>query len=351
YKGVGNVGVHIAHLWTSSGTLLASATFSTETPTGWQSVTFPAPVSIAAGTVYIASYYAPAGHYSDDDGGLALEVDSWPLHALPDQSGAPNGVYGYGQNGTFPAIPWFSSNYWVDVVFVPARVVGRYIFYNDSAFDGNDPAANVSDDGAIAPDKRALLPESGLASAANYTGYSKGINGIMVDMTGLPGALTASDFSFQVSAGGSRTQWIAAPTPSAIVTRKGGGIHQSDRIEITWPGGAIRNQWLQVTVDANQDTGLLVPDVFYFGNLIGQSGDPGAAGLFTVTLADESAARSDPHSYLNPASITDPADYNKDGRVDALDQLIARYSMGSGSQLVDMGSVIFNREIFYNDSA
>ena len=37
-------------------------------------------------------------------------------------------------------------------------VTGRYIFYNNSAFDGNTTAADPQDDNAIAPDKSALLP-------------------------------------------------------------------------------------------------------------------------------------------------------------------------------------------------
>ena len=43
------------------GTLLASATFSNETASGWQQVNFSSPVSITAGTTYIASYEAPVG--------------------------------------------------------------------------------------------------------------------------------------------------------------------------------------------------------------------------------------------------------------------------------------------------
>src|SRR5678809_602144 len=39
----------------------------------------------------------------------------------------------------------------------PAIVVARHVFYNHSAFDGSDADANAADDGAIAPDKNALL--------------------------------------------------------------------------------------------------------------------------------------------------------------------------------------------------
>ena len=43
------------------GTLLASATFAGETASGWQQVSFPSPVPVAAGTTYVASYHTNAG--------------------------------------------------------------------------------------------------------------------------------------------------------------------------------------------------------------------------------------------------------------------------------------------------
>ena len=41
YKGAGNTGTHVGHLWTATGTLLATATFAGETATGWQHVDVP----------------------------------------------------------------------------------------------------------------------------------------------------------------------------------------------------------------------------------------------------------------------------------------------------------------------
>ena len=40
YKGIGDTGTHVGSLWTSDGTLLASATFTNESASGWQYVTF-----------------------------------------------------------------------------------------------------------------------------------------------------------------------------------------------------------------------------------------------------------------------------------------------------------------------
>ena len=69
---------------------------------GWQTVTFASPVSVTAGTTYVASYFAPSGHYSVTSSGLATAVDNPPLHALADSTSA-NGVYAYSATSTFPS--------------------------------------------------------------------------------------------------------------------------------------------------------------------------------------------------------------------------------------------------------
>jgi hypothetical protein len=119
YKGIGNTGTHVGNLWSSTGTLLASASFSGETATGWQQVLFPSPVAITANTVYVASYHTNVGHYSDDQNYFATSgVDNPPLHALADGGVSDgNGVYAYGAASAFPNLTWNTSNYWVDVVF------------------------------------------------------------------------------------------------------------------------------------------------------------------------------------------------------------------------------------------
>ena len=118
YKGSGNTGTHVGNLWTSAGSLMASATFSGETASGWQQVNFATPVSITANTVYVASYHTNVGHYSDDQNYFATSgIDSPPLHALANGVSGGNGVYAYGTGSAFPNLTWNTSNYWVDVVF------------------------------------------------------------------------------------------------------------------------------------------------------------------------------------------------------------------------------------------
>ena len=68
YKAGTNTGTHIGNLWTATGQLLASATFTNETTSGWQQVNFAQPVALNKNTTYVASYFAPKGHYSADGG-------------------------------------------------------------------------------------------------------------------------------------------------------------------------------------------------------------------------------------------------------------------------------------------
>jgi hypothetical protein len=84
---------------------------------------------------------------------------------------------------------------------------------------------------------------------------------------------------------------------------------------LIWPDGAIRNQWLQVTVLADDVTGLAAPDVFYFGNAVGETGD--VPGDTLVDRYDAAAVAANPRGPDDPAPITDPYDFNRDGLVDA----------------------------------
>jgi PKD repeat protein len=118
YKASLNTAPHIGNLWNSAGTLLASATFTNESLSGWQQVNFASPVPIAANDVYVASYHATNGHYSRDSNYFAATgVDNGPLHALANGVSGPNGVAAYGASPSFPNQASNAANYWVDVAF------------------------------------------------------------------------------------------------------------------------------------------------------------------------------------------------------------------------------------------
>jgi hypothetical protein len=121
YKGTANTGTHVGHLWTSNGTLLAQATFTNETASGWQQVNFPSPVAVSANTTYIASYFAPTGHYSVSRPYFNTAYSNIPLTAPASADSGGNGVYTYAATGSFPTQTFQDTNYWVDVVFTTSN--------------------------------------------------------------------------------------------------------------------------------------------------------------------------------------------------------------------------------------
>ncbi len=121
YKSATSAGPYVADLWSADGTLLATATFTNVTKSGWQQVNFAQPIAIQAHTTYIASYHTNHGNYADDVGFFAMGgVNSGVLHGLEDGVDGANGVYSYGA-GAFPSSSYQASNYWVDVVFASSN--------------------------------------------------------------------------------------------------------------------------------------------------------------------------------------------------------------------------------------
>jgi fibronectin type 3 domain-containing protein len=115
YKGITNTGTHTGSLWSAAGARLATSTFTGESASGWQTVTFPTGVPVTAGTTYVASYLAPQGHYAVTQNFFTTALINGPLTA----PAAGNGRYLYGAAGGFPASTYLASNYFVDVTFQP----------------------------------------------------------------------------------------------------------------------------------------------------------------------------------------------------------------------------------------
>jgi len=213
---------------------------------------------------------------------------------------------------------------------IPAapHVVAGYAFYRGSVFNVSNVPGDNADDNAIAPDKTALLSNQ-VASFANYTSYASGLNGIMVDITGDVGTLSAADFHFATGGtGGVDNVWNAAPGPAPIIITRplqgnnGTGTLGSTRVEILFNDQQIANEWLQITVLGNANTGLAADSVLYLGNAIGEAGnDPAGA---RVDAVDQLVARA---AVTGGAAISNRADFNRDGQVDAADETIARTHM------------------------
>ncbi|MFC1758877.1 hypothetical protein ACFL2H_08925 [Planctomycetota bacterium] len=152
----------------------------------------------------------------------------------------------------FAGLPIAITNGSIEIA--ETRVVGRNVFYNNSRFDGDNAEANRLDDQAIAFDKTPLLPGSD-ATIANYTSYSRGINGLILDVQHFLGTPGLGDFQFYVGNNSRPSTWATAPNPSSISCRRERGAAGTDRITLIWPDHEIQNQWLEVRVAANENTG------------------------------------------------------------------------------------------------
>jgi len=196
----------------------------------------------------------------------------------------------------------------------------RQLFYNNSYLDGNNASADVSDDNAINTNKEALrLP--GTPSPANYTGYSRGINGIMIDIAGLAGTPTTDDFVFNVSNDDDPVGWreLELHEQPGITVRPVDGV---DRITLIWPDGAIRNQWIEITVKAAGNIGIEADDVFYFCSAVADTNGDGK-----VNISDYRTFTGEFGGFGGIGELD--SDFNADGRVDLNDFAIVRSSFGN----------------------
>ena len=213
YKGAANTGTHVGHLWTSTGTLLASATFTNETATGWQQVNFSQPVAIQADTTYVASYYDPSGGYAFDGGYFASSgVDAGVLHALSNSAGNGNGVYAGGADGVFPNNSFNASNYWIDVVFSNVLV---------PTVTSSTPTANATGIDTAAPNITATFSKPVQASTISFVLKDSGGNAVAGTVsynastntaTFTPSAALTGSTTYTASVSGGRTR-PARPCP------------------------------------------------------------------------------------------------------------------------------------------
>jgi len=203
YKGAQDVGTHTGSLWTSTGTLLASATFTSESSSGWQTVMFAQPITITSGTTYLASYHSN-GFYTSTQNYYTTSHTNGSLTAPSSASSGGNGVYSYGASTIFPTISFKATNYWVDVL------------YNKSTANADPVAAN--DAGLTTPYNTALSVQASslLANDSDpngdpltVTGVSNPVNGAvgfdaqtsMITFTPASGYSGPASFAYSISDG------------------------------------------------------------------------------------------------------------------------------------------------------
>jgi len=205
------------------------------------------------------------------------------------------------------------------------EVVDRFVFFNDSAFDGNNAAASAADDNAIATNKTALLGGE-TANYENITNFVHGINGIIVDANlADPNAFSADDILLSAGIGNQLSDFSLLDVQPEVSVRIGEGVNGSDRITIILPNGSVTNEFLQVQVLANATTGLAQNDVFYFGNVVGDTGNR-LTDTF-VDGADVLQAQANLSGLFVTESVESNFDINRDAQVDGADVLLIQANL------------------------
>ena len=275
YKADANTGTHVGNLWTSDGTLLASVLFSNETAAGWQQAFFATPVAIASNTIYVASYHANNGHYSEDDYYFEGKgMDNPPLHAPADEVVDGNGVYAYGSSSAFPNRTWRAANYWVDVVFLagssPTLTSIVVTAVNPSISIGASQqftATGTYSDGStqdVTSQARWTSSNTGVATidaGGLATGISVGVTTISATLSGVVGATTLT---------------VTAPLVITTTSLPAGALNVAYTGTLTAAHGTspyfwlISNGFLPSGLTLNPGSGLI-------------SGTPTASGIFSFT--------------------------------------------------------------------
>jgi Ca2+-binding RTX toxin-like protein len=299
YKGAGDTGTHVGTLWASTGTLLASATFTNESASGWQYVTFANSVSISAGTTYVASYHSN-GHYTDTGNYFTSTYTNGAL-ATP---GPAAGVYAYGPNDLFPTST-SSANYWVDVLFVPS---GAPIAVNDKGFTtSRGTALEIPGATLLANDTDPNGDPLSVAAVGSQLGGTVSLASNAVTFTPTPGYIGAASFAYQIT-DGSHTSVPAtveltvlpAPTTAQLFTSTDSPANLSD------PDPAQVN--LGVKFDSSQ-SGLVTGLKYYkgigdTGTHVGSLWTSDGTLLASATFTNETASGWQYVTFANPVAIT-----------------------------------------------
>jgi hypothetical protein len=254
YKDPSMNDIHVGNLWDINGNLLASATFSNESTSGWQNVSFTTPVHVTANALYVASFYTPTGKYITTQNYFTSNVSNYPLLAPASVSGNLNGLFTTGRD-SFPNNSFTDSNYWVDVNFnqtinnaapnvsatTPLTNAADVFTTTDTkaVMSQNIDSSSVSSSTVRLTDNQqnivpatvsyddasatiTIRPNSPLAEHRTYTGWLMGGPGGITNLDGTP---LASDYSWSFTTGADScpcTIWNGGTLTGEPITYTGG---------------------------------------------------------------------------------------------------------------------------------
>jgi Domain of unknown function (DUF4082)/Cadherin-like domain/Bacterial Ig domain len=315
YKNPFNTGTHVGNLWSATGTLLATATFTNETASGWQQANLSSPFTLAAGTSYVVSYHTN-GFYSADPQYFTTAHSSGPLTVPASSASSGNGVFAEGSSSNFPTSTYLNAtNYWVDVVFQRAGGAGNL-----------PPVANNANGFVVTQNTPLSIPAAALlAYATDPNGYSLSITGVgnatngsvtydtstqtvtFVPTSGYPSPnyTGSASFNYTISNGhggtstGLVTLTVSVPTsslfsansvPTTVTANDSSPVELGIKFQTSSAGKAIGVRFYKGPRNV--------------GTHVGNLWSPSGALLATVTFANESASGWQQAYFSNPVTLT-----------------------------------------------
>jgi hypothetical protein len=258
-------GTHVGKIWSSSGQLLASVTFTGESASGWQQQALSSPLTIAANTTYVVSFNTAAMFYVATNGALASQIVNGNLRSVVGNNGV------YGSAGTFPTNSYQNTNYFADIVFTPDYVSLTSLSLTPSTLTGGSSATGTLTLSGPAPTGGAvvsLLSDKAATVPATVS---------------IPAGATTATFTVTTSP-------VATATTVNILGSYNG--FQSATLTITSPSLSSLSLSPTSVTAGSSTTGTVT--------LTG----PAPAGGTTVTLSDDNSAANTPSSVIVPQGAT-----------------------------------------------
>ncbi|WP_436531154.1 DUF4082 domain-containing protein [Actinoplanes sp. HUAS TT8] len=351
YKSTGNTGTHVGHLWSSTGKLLATGTFTNETGSGWQEVDFAKPVALAANTTYVASYYAPNGGYSADSNYFASAGAGLPpVQALQSGVSGDNGLYKYGTGGGFPTQSYNHANYWVDAIVDTASATDQ-----PPTVTGVTPAPDATgvtlNTGVTATFSAGLDPDTlqfslkkqGGPTVPTYTDYDDStrtarltLDTPLATSTTYEASVRAADafgnlmqapYTWTFTTGSTQTApncpctlWPTSATPSTANANDSNSVELGARVKVAVDGFITGVRFYK----GDQNTGT------HTGTLWSSTGDE----LATGTFGPETASGWQTLLFANPVPVTAGSTY------------VVSYHAPSGRYSADIGYFANARAVY-----
>lgn len=322
YKSTANSGTHTGSLWNSAGTRLATATFTNETASGWQTVLFSQPVPVTAGQKYTVSYWAPKGHYATKDFQWAYTgSNDAPLKVAGGFGAEPAGVYSGSQG--FPTSSFNGGNYFVDAVFSttdtsPLTVSGQTPIPSSSSVSVSTTVSGVFSKPVTAASVK-LTVQSSAGPVAGTTTY----DAVARKATFTPSSQLA--FSTQYTVTLAATDTVGGPVTSggtwsfttAATIPPPGSCPCSLYNDSVTPGIAEIQDGVPLTlgvrfssVSAGQVTGIrFYKSAGNTGTHTGALYSASGQQLATVTFANESSAGWQTAMFSQPVQMTQNTEY------------------------------------------